>query len=90
MLNRGEQQRRYILKSLLRIDGLNLDAYQAQFGTDPFVDFMELVSIEQEALGCVSGGHLRLNPRGLELSDVIGPWLFSPAMKERTEAFALT
>jgi hypothetical protein len=33
---------------------------------------------------------LRLNESGLELSDVIGPWLCSPIVREKMEGFVLT
>jgi oxygen-independent coproporphyrinogen-3 oxidase len=89
-LDGEEQKRRYILKSILRADGLNLGAYRERFGTDPFVDLPELSSIEEGGLGCRSGEYLRLNDRGLELSDAIGPWLFSSAVRERMEDFALS
>jgi oxygen-independent coproporphyrinogen-3 oxidase len=90
LLDREEQQRRYVLKSLLRVDGLDLKAYALQFGTDPFIDLPELSQIETEGLGFAADNHLRLNAHGLELSDVIGPWLFSETMKQRMEGFALT
>jgi coproporphyrinogen III oxidase-like Fe-S oxidoreductase len=86
-LDAGEQRRRYVLKSLLRIDGLDLADYQAQFGSTVFDDLPQL--LELEGLADQINGQLRLTELGLELSDVIGPWLSSPAMQDRMKGFAL-
>jgi oxygen-independent coproporphyrinogen-3 oxidase len=88
-LDATEQRRRYVLKSLLRSDGLDLEAYRARFGSDPMCDLPELTELSE--LDLVSRENpLQLNGRGLELSDVIGPWLCSPAMREKMSQFALT
>jgi oxygen-independent coproporphyrinogen-3 oxidase len=89
-LDDDEQKRRYLLKSLLRVDGLDLAAYQRCFSTEVFADFPELLELPEESLAFEAGGRLRLTPRGLELSDVIGPWLWSAAVRAKMDDFVLT
>ncbi|MHA3770804.1 STM4012 family radical SAM protein [Verrucomicrobiota bacterium sgz303538] len=89
ILSNEEQRRRYIIKSLLRRDGLDFGAYHAIFLSHPLTDFSELNEIVECDLGQVRDGTLLLNSRGLELSDTIGPWLFSAEMQSRMEEFEL-
>ena len=88
-LNEEEQRRRHLIKSVLRADGLDHQDWESRFG-EPVMDAYPALEelMEEDALVEDSAG-IRPTRRGLELSDVIGPWLFSPAMKERMETFAL-
>ena len=88
-LDTDEQKRRYVLKSLLRCDGLDAEAYRDWFGSEVFADFPELTELEQEGLVENAGGSLNLTPAGLELSDVIGPWLWSAAVQDKMDGFVL-
>ena len=83
-LNQEEQRRRYLLKSLLRVEGLSLADYTARFGTHPSTHFAEAFG-EMESLNLIEGDpeRWRLTPLGLELTDTIGPWLYSEAVRER-------
>jgi oxygen-independent coproporphyrinogen-3 oxidase len=82
MLSREEQRRRFIVQSLLQTAGLNLGAYRRRFGTDAAQDFPELNELVGCELAVFQEGHLRLTERGLESSDAIGPWLYSPRVVE--------
>jgi len=88
-LDGNEQRRRYLLKSLLRSDGLNLASYQARFGGEPFSDFPQLTELLEGGIGVVQNDCLRLSAEGLELSDVIGPWLCSAEMRQKMERYVL-
>jgi len=88
-LDAGEQRRRYVLKSLLRIDGLSLADYRSEFHSDVFDDFPQLSEFFAEGLAHRAPDRLVLTEAGFELSDVIGPWLSSAAMEERMKGFAL-
>lgn len=90
ILTLEERRRRYVIKSLLRRDGLDLAAYRLEFGTAAIDDFPELSELSRVGLAVCAGNVLRLTPAGMERSDTIGPALFSPAMQERMEAFDLT
>jgi oxygen-independent coproporphyrinogen-3 oxidase len=88
-LDLHEQKRRYLLKSLLRADGLEIEAYSTFFSSKIFTDFPELFELLEGELAFERDGCLSLTTRGLELSDVIGPWLWSPAVREKMNDFAL-
>jgi oxygen-independent coproporphyrinogen-3 oxidase len=88
-LNPAEQRRRYVIKSLLRADGLDDAAYTGWFGSVVDEDFPQLAELDQLGAAEWSGGVRRLTAQGLEWSDVIGPWLFSAKMAARMESFAL-
>jgi oxygen-independent coproporphyrinogen-3 oxidase len=80
-LNDGEQRRRYVLQSILNADGLSLGRYHDRFRSEALSDFPELGElIEVELMECTRD---RVTPTdtGLERSDAIGPWLFSPHVR---------
>jgi coproporphyrinogen III oxidase-like Fe-S oxidoreductase len=88
-LDFSEQRRRYLIKSLLRADGLENSAYVGRFGSDVLEDFPGLQELAE--LGALEIGEPgpRLTDLGFEWSDVIGPWLFSTSMRSRMESFVL-
>lgn len=89
VLTEEEQKRRYIIKSLLRIDGLDFDDYRSYFGGEALDDFPQLKELQNLELGAIEDRALRLNDRGFELSDVIGPWLYSDAISNLIREFEL-
>lgn len=84
-----EQQRRYVIKSLLETDGLNLEAYRKRFASQVMNDLPQLYELIDLKLASVQGATLTLTPQGLEYSDTIGPWLYSPEMIARMGAYEL-
>ncbi|WP_233564931.1 STM4012 family radical SAM protein [Micromonospora musae] len=74
-LDGAEQRRRWLLKSLLRAEGVDADAYRARFGRPPTDDFPQLGRLVER--GWATDGGLRLTPAGLAHSDAVGPWLTS-------------
>jgi coproporphyrinogen III oxidase-like Fe-S oxidoreductase len=88
-LDGDEQRRRWLLKSLLRTDGVDLPAYRRRFGTGLAGDFPELERLRE--LGWVEGvgseGRLRPTAEGLAFSDTIGPWLFSDRVRKAMGAW---
>lgn len=88
-LDDGEQRRRYAIKTLLRADGLEFEDYRQRFGSSVLADLPQLTELLEGGFASNEGSRLALSSRGLECSDVIGPWLCSPAMRERMEEFAL-
>ncbi|MGK5675755.1 STM4012 family radical SAM protein [Micromonospora sp. URMC 106] len=79
-LDGAEQRRRWLLKSLLRADGVNAAAYRARFGRPPADDFPELGRLVER--GWATDGGLRLTPAGLARSDAVGPWLTSARVRD--------
>jgi oxygen-independent coproporphyrinogen-3 oxidase len=86
-LDGSEQRRRYALMSLLQCAGLELDAYRRRFGGDAFEDLPQLAELESQGLAYCDSGRLLLTEAGVERSDAIGPWLYSPAVRARMEAY---
>jgi oxygen-independent coproporphyrinogen-3 oxidase len=89
-LNLDEQKRRYVLKSILRVPGLALAGYVTVFGSEPINDFPELQQLLDNGWAVEADGCLSLTSEGLELSDVIGPWLCSAGVRERMRTYTLT
>ncbi|MGK5444477.1 STM4012 family radical SAM protein [Micromonospora sp. URMC 105] len=78
-LDDTEQRRRWLLKSLLRADGVDPVAYRARFGRPPIDDFPQLGMLIER--GWADGGGTRLTPAGLARSDAVGPWLSSAEVR---------
>ncbi len=85
-----ELRRRYVIKSLLRSDGLSLAAYREEFGGEALEEFSALGELPGYGLAVREGEHLVLTAAGLERSDTIGPAFFSRDMQLRMEEFDLT
>jgi oxygen-independent coproporphyrinogen-3 oxidase len=85
-----EQRRRYVIKSLLRADGLSLGDYRERFGSAPLEDLPELRELpEHDDLALLEDGRLRLTESGLERSDTLGPWLYSEPVRRLSELAVL-
>ena len=80
-LDGKEERRRYVIQTLLQVEGLPLDAYRERFGGDAREDLPELFALEARGLAQRAGRRFRLTEEGLEKSDVIGPWLFSERVR---------
>ena len=85
-LNVEEQQRRWVVLTLFG-DGVSDAAFSQRFGVAWSEALPWLSSLVEEGLATWSDGWLRLTPRGLELSDTLGPWLFSEAVEARMRAW---
>ncbi|MEZ0299776.1 MAG: STM4012 family radical SAM protein [Candidatus Methylacidiphilales bacterium] len=90
VLNDHEQQRRYVIKSLLRSDGLNMAQYASRFGAPALGHFPQLAELEELQLALRERDYLRLTSRGLGLSDAIGPWLYSYSIRKLMESYELS
>ena len=88
-LDAREQRRRYVIKSLLRCEGLNLRRCQTFFGSDVLDDIPALRELLEHGLAELQNSNLQLTENGLEFSDVIGPWLGSAAVQDRMQTYIL-
>ena len=82
-LDGREQRRRYVLKTLLRVEGLSRQIYRDQFGTDVLEDLPEVARLIDEGLISDDGSSLTPTERGLECSDAVGPRLVSGEVAQR-------
>lgn len=80
-LCREEQQRRFVMQSLLTEPGLDLAAYQNRFNSQAGDDLPQLQELFSLDLVQQSGGILHLNQRGYAYADSIGPWLASAEVR---------
>jgi oxygen-independent coproporphyrinogen III oxidase len=80
-LDADEQRRRYLLQSILNVEGLESSRYIARFGTDPADDFPELHGLAEAGLLACETGKWTPTPLGLERSDSLGPWFFSARVR---------
>ncbi|MCX7921585.1 MAG: STM4012 family radical SAM protein [Clostridia bacterium] len=88
VLDISEQKRRYLLKSLLHVQGVGIKSYSDRFGAELFEDFPQLKALASLGLAYVAGDSLKLNQEGLGYSDAIGPWLISEDVKKRMEGYS--
>jgi oxygen-independent coproporphyrinogen III oxidase len=84
-----DQRRRYVIKTLLRRAGVPLAEYRARFGSRAEDDLPELADLVEEGLAVNADTAVRLTDRGMELSDAIGPWLYSAATRASMAAYGL-
>lgn len=87
-LDEEEQQRRFLIISLLQAEGLGDDDFAARFGQVPVARFEQLEQLEASGLARHDGGRWQLTESGLERSDAIGPWLFSERVRRQMEEHA--
>ncbi|MGH1397154.1 MAG: STM4012 family radical SAM protein [Trichormus sp.] len=88
-LNIEEQRRRYILLSLLSHEGVNLTTYHQIFQSNIYIDFPELTQLINLELATPTQKTLNLTPKGIELSDIIGAWLFSEQVNQLMQNYNL-
>ena len=84
-LDEVEQRRRWLLKSLLRAEGVDAQAYRTRFGTGHDEDFPQLGELVER--GWLNPARTTLTAEGLARSDAIGPWLVSGPVREAMKAF---
>jgi coproporphyrinogen III oxidase-like Fe-S oxidoreductase len=80
-LDEAEQRLRWLVKGLLRAEGLDRVAWQARFGDD----LPALADLDER--GWLAGPG-RLSAEGLANSDLIGPWLVSDQVRDRMGEYA--
>ncbi|NLV79534.1 MAG: coproporphyrinogen III oxidase family protein [Rhodococcus sp.] len=88
-LDADEQRRRWLIKTLLRADGVSRADYTTRFGSDPLTDRPELCALLDRGWATTGDGLLQLTADGLAHSDVIGPWLVSADVRAAMTGAAL-
>jgi len=88
-LDGDEQRRRWLVKSLLRAEGVDAYAYAARFATSVGDDFPQLSSLVDRGWLQDSSGRLALTDDGLAHGDAIGPWLVSGPVQAAMAGYGL-
>lgn len=88
-LDTDDRRRRYLLKSLLRVEGIDLQRYQELHGGALLDHLPELGQLQELGYAVLREGRLTLTARGLERSDTIGPWLYSRRVREAMAGYRL-
>ena len=88
-LDHDEQARRYLIRSLLQVDGLDRSAFLAKFGNDVQRILPQVDDLVDHGFATLTSQRLTLNASGLAHSDVIGPWLYSESVRHQMEQFEL-
>jgi oxygen-independent coproporphyrinogen-3 oxidase len=86
-LDEAEQRRRWVIKSVLRADGLDLDAYSSRFGSSALEDVPDLNELVEAGLLARDRRRIMPTAAGLERSDAVGPWLYSERATRLTEEY---
>jgi oxygen-independent coproporphyrinogen-3 oxidase len=89
ILPEEEQQRRFIIKSLLHSSGLDTSRYQQLYGRHPLLDYPQLQMLADHGMSVTTGNLIHLSSKGIDYSDAIGPWLYSSPIRELINNFAL-
>lgn len=87
-LNKEEQIRRFLIKSLIDGGQLNIVNFKERFNQSIF-DFDQIQSFFDQNFLEKNSNFIRLSPQGLEMEDWIGPRLFSSQVNDRMNAFQL-
>jgi oxygen-independent coproporphyrinogen-3 oxidase len=88
VLDGAEQRRRWLLKSLLRAEGVDRARYRGRFGSTVDGDFRTLGELADAGYLVADDTRLRLTAEGLARSDAIGPWLVSPRVRAAMAGYA--
>jgi oxygen-independent coproporphyrinogen-3 oxidase len=88
-LSHEEQRRRFVIKSLLRTEGLDFDSYHSRFLREPQDDLPHLPELLSAGLAVLAGRTMNLTEAGIELSDAIGPWLYSTNVQSLMGSYEL-
>jgi oxygen-independent coproporphyrinogen-3 oxidase len=81
-LDEAEKRRRWLVKTLLRADGVDRARWRERFGGD-VVDTFPLADLVARGWLDVAPDRVALTDEGLGRADAIGPWLVSPAVRDR-------
>jgi len=88
-LNQEEEQRRYVIMSLLDEDGLNVENFYRRFRQNLENCFPQLDQLRELNMLNPEKGRLKLNQKGIEVADTIGPWLYSLSVMKLSQEFDL-
>lgn len=90
-LDSEEQRCRFVIQSLLQIEGLSFGDYQQRFNSHVLTDLPQLQELINLDLAYIHKEQfLYLTAGGLERSDAIGPWLYSSRVRQLMNDYKLS
>ena len=87
LLNEDELKRRYILKSILKVTGLDIEDYTSKFKTSPLTDFKEMQFLLENDFLLQKKSRLYPTEKGLMYSDAIGNLFISGEVKRKVVTY---
>lgn len=88
ILSLEEEKIKYILKSILKVTGLDIKEYTNKFNTDPVVEFPELQKLTDEEFLILKNKRIFPSDKGLKYSDYIGTLFISEEINKKINEFA--
>jgi oxygen-independent coproporphyrinogen-3 oxidase len=88
VLDEEERRRRWLVKTLLRTEGVDRRVWTQRFGDD-LVGAFDLASLQDRGWLDADPGRVRLTDEGMAHSDAIGPWLVSDPVRSRMAEYEL-
>jgi oxygen-independent coproporphyrinogen-3 oxidase len=89
VLDKEEQQRRFVIKSILHGTGLDLNRFSTLYAQDALETYPLLSELMKADMATLEGDLLRLTSMGLDYSDAIGPALYSAPIRQLITEFEL-
>lgn len=86
-LTEDDRKRRYLIKSLLKAEGLYFQDYANQFQEDVLQSFPELNSLADLQLAMQDSQTIKLTSEGLAYSDLLGHWFISDPVKNKMNEY---
>jgi oxygen-independent coproporphyrinogen-3 oxidase len=86
-LSDDDRKRRYLIKSLLKAEGLHLQDYTHLFQENIFQVFPELNCLADMQLATQDNQKIQLTPEGLAYSDLLGHWFISDSVKTKMQEY---
>jgi oxygen-independent coproporphyrinogen III oxidase len=86
-LSEDDRKRRYLIKSLLKAEGLHLQDYSNLFHENILEAFPELHSLEKMQLATRDNQKITLTSEGLAYSDLLGHWFISDPVKTKMQEY---
>ncbi|WFD11815.1 STM4012 family radical SAM protein [Tepidibacter hydrothermalis] len=87
ILSEEEEKRKYILKSILKVTGLDINMYFKRFKEISVEEFKDLSVLIKEGFLIEEKGRILPSEKGLKYSDIMGTLFISDEVKDRVKEF---
>ena len=87
ILSEDEMKRKYVIKSILKISGLDMKKYYDRFKTNVLDDFSKLNKLIESGYLILEGNRIYPSENGLQFSDSIGEMFISKEVQNKIDLF---